>query len=85
MLENLSNITLYQVSAYLFTCVTAEVYFEPTGFVISLVTARIGTSEMSHFSEVGPVVGEQGTESDEGLLTSWGGTETPRSSWYYFL
>ncbi len=49
---------------------TAEVYFEPTGFVISLVTARIGASEMSHFSEVGPVVGEQGTESDEGLLTS---------------
>ncbi len=49
---------------------TAEVYFEPTSFVISLVTARIVTSELSHFSEVGPVVGEQGTESDEGLLTS---------------
>lgn len=55
---------------HLFTCVAAEVYFEPTGLVISLITAGVCAGELSHFSEVGPVVGEQGAESDEGLLTS---------------
>lgn len=49
---------------------TTEVYFKPAGLVISLVTARIGAGELSHFSEVSSVVGEQGAESDEGLLTS---------------
>lgn len=48
----------------------AEVYFEPASLVITLVTARIGACKLSHFSEVGSVVGEQGAESDEGLFTS---------------
>lgn len=62
--------TLFQVSVLLFTRVAAEVYFEPAGLVVTLVTARIGACELSHFSEVGSVVGEEGAESDEGLLAS---------------
>jgi len=62
--------TLFQVSVRFFTRVAAEVYFETTGLVITLVTARISACELSHFSEVGSVVGEQGAESDEGLLAS---------------
>lgn len=45
--------------------------FKPAGLVIALITAWVCTGELACLSEVGPVVGEQGTEGDEGLLTSW--------------
>lgn len=45
--------------------------FETTGLVIRLVTAWVGAGEVARFSEVSAIVGEQGTEGDEGLLTAW--------------
>lgn len=50
---------------------TTEVDFKTAGLVITLVTAWIGTRELASFPEMSSVVGEQGTEGDEGLLTSW--------------
>ena len=44
--------------------------FETTGLVIRLVTAWEGAGEVARFSEVSAIVGEQGTEGDEGLLTA---------------
>lgn len=44
--------------------------FETTGLVIHLVTAWVGAGELARFSEVSAIVGEQGTEGDEGLLTA---------------
>lgn len=52
------------------TCVTTKVYFEATGLVISLITARVSAGKLAHFSKMGSVVGEQGAEGDESLLTS---------------
>lgn len=55
-----------------YTRVTAKVNFKATGLVIAFLTAWVGTGELARLSEMGPVVGEQGTEGDEGLLTSCG-------------
>lgn len=45
--------------------------FETTGLVIRLVTAWVGAGEVACFSEMSAIVGEQGTEGDEGFLTAW--------------
>lgn len=50
---------------------TSHVNLEATGFVVHLVTAWVGTWELACFSEVSPIVREEGTEGDEGFLTAW--------------
>lgn len=49
---------------------TSHVNLEATGFVVHLVTAWVGTWELACFSEVSPIVREEGTEGDEGFLTA---------------
>lgn len=44
--------------------------FEATCLVIRLVAAWVGASEVARFPEVSAIVGEQGTEGDEGFLTA---------------
>lgn len=44
---------------------------EATGFVISLITAWVGAGEVASFSKVSAIMGEQGTEGDEGFLTAY--------------
>lgn len=60
---------------------TTKMDFKAAGLVIALVTAWVCTRELACLSEVGPVVGEQSTEGDEGLLTSWGAEHT--DLWFY--
>lgn len=52
------------------TSVTSHVNLEATGLVISLVAAWVSADEVARFSEVSAIVGEEGTEGDEGLLTA---------------
>jgi len=52
------------------TGVTSHVDFETTGLVVRLVAAREAASEVARFSEVSAIVGEQGTEGDEGFFTA---------------
>lgn len=49
---------------------TSHVDFETTGLVIRLVAAWVGAGEVACFSEVSAIVGEQGTEGDEGFFTA---------------
>lgn len=49
---------------------TSHVDFETTGLVICLVAAWVGAGEVACFSEVSAIVGEQGTEGDEGFFTA---------------
>lgn len=44
---------------------------ETTGLVVRLITAWVSAGEVACFSEVGSIVGEEGTEGDEGFLTTW--------------
>lgn len=46
------------------------VKLEAISLVIGLITAREGAGEVASFSEVCAVMGEEGTEGDEGLLTA---------------
>lgn len=55
---------------------TTKMDLKAAGLVIALVTAWVCTGELACLSEVCSVVGEQGTEGDEGLLTSWGAEHT---------
>ena len=48
---------------------TPQVDLEAAGLVVHLITAGVGAGEVASLSEVCAVVGEQGTEGDEGLLT----------------
>lgn len=52
------------------TCVTSRVDLETTGFVIDLATARVRAGEVTRFSEVSAIVGEEGTEGDESFFTA---------------
>lgn len=49
---------------------TSHVDFKTTGLVIRLVAAWVGAGEVARFSEVCAIVGEQGTEGDEGFFTA---------------
>ena len=65
---------------------TPQVDLEPTGLVVQLAAARVGTGEVARFPEVGAVVGEEGTEGDEGLLAPWRGRvkqSNTQTKWEY--
>lgn len=53
------------------TRMTSHMDFETAGFVIRLVAAWVGAGEVTRFPEVSAIVGEQGTEGDEGFLAAW--------------
>lgn len=52
--------------------------FQTAGLVVRLVTAWVVAGEVARFSEVSAIVGEQGTEGDEGFLTACTGQ---RGTW----
>lgn len=49
---------------------TSHVDLEAAGLVVGLIAARIGASEVTRFSEVSAIVGEECAEGDEGFLTA---------------
>lgn len=63
--ESVDNLTLTHL-----TCVTPRVDLETTGFVVDLATARVRAGEVTCFSEVSAIVGEEGTEGDESFFTA---------------
>lgn len=52
------------------TCMTSQVNFQSTGFVILFIASRKGAGKELLFPEVGSVMGKQGTHCDECLLTA---------------
>lgn len=61
---------IHTLNPFQLTCVTSHMDLETTGLVICLVTAWEGAAELTCFFEVSAVVGVEGTEGDEGLLTT---------------
>lgn len=57
---------------------TSHMDFETAGFVIRLVAAWVGAGEVTRFPEVSAIVGEQGTEGDEGFLAACTGQKRTR-------
>lgn len=64
------------------TCMAPHVDFQPTRFVILLVTAWERARELLLLPEVGPIVGEQRAHCDERPFTAWGEIENSATGWY---
>lgn len=53
-----------------FTCMTSQMNFQATGFVILFAAARKGAGKKLLFPKVSTVMGKQSTHCDESLLTA---------------